>query len=435
MKQYRLIFLVSTSLLFGGLSACGSGSDNATDTNNSQNNGSNTDNTPEAGLYNTAPETQWITSYAGSAEESHGHFILSCQDGGFLQVGETGLLTENPSTSSTQILAIKTDAQGNLLWKKQFADNSNGHNLGNTALEVEDGYLIAGALGEDSALIKLEKSTGNTLFEQRYDQGGNDAIEHLAETDDGYLLVGYHHAQDRGNTFFTEGQGLLFSVDKLGHQTTTAAAINLNTYMAQGYRIKAHNDHYIIAGLSEEAEDYALIKLQVNPLQVEWSNTYGGAKPDHLFALDVADDGSIFTTGHTLSDTLNWDTYTLKIDSNGNQLWQSKVGNPRGYDPRYIHDEAWGIKATADGGAITVAGTGDEYAQYSQCNNAPSDCSDVWRVYLVKHDSNGSVQWQQTYHGPSGLDWAGEDIDLTQDGGIIIAVDNGEMGFLKLYTP
>lgn len=29
-------------------------------------------------------------------------------------------------------------------------------------------------------------------------------------------------------------------------------------------------------------------------------------------------------------------------------------------------------------------------------------------------------------------DWAGEDIDLTDDGGAIIAIDSGQFGFLKL---
>ena len=29
-------------------------------------------------------------------------------------------------------------------------------------------------------------------------------------------------------------------------------------------------------------------------------------------------------------------------------------------------------------------------------------------------------------------DWAGEDIDLTEDGGAIIAVDNGQFGFLRI---
>ena len=33
---------------------------------------------------------------------------------------------------------------------------------------------------------------------------------------------------------------------------------------------------------------------------------------------------------------------------------EQKNGNPRGFNPQYIHDEAWGIKATDDGGCITV---------------------------------------------------------------------------------
>ena len=33
-----------------------------------------------------------------------------------------------------------------------------------------------------------------------------------------------------------------------------------------------------------------------------------------------------------------------------------------------------------------------------------------------------------------GGDWAGEDIDITLDEGAIIAVDNGEFGFLKIQS-
>ena len=80
---------------------------------------------------------------------------------------------------------------------------------------------------------------------------------------------------------------------------------------------------------------------------------------------------------------------------------------------------------------MVVAGTGDEYEQYSQCNDNPSDCSDVWHVYLLKYDAAGTVVWQQTF-GETEVDWAGEDIDLTSDGGAIVAVDNGQFGFLKV---
>ena len=40
-------------------------------------------------LLNAQPNIDWFTSYNGSGEESHGHFIIKCSDGGFLQIGET----------------------------------------------------------------------------------------------------------------------------------------------------------------------------------------------------------------------------------------------------------------------------------------------------------------------------------------------------------
>ena len=46
-------------------------------------------------------------------------------------------------------------------------------------------------------------------------------------------------------------------------------------------------------------------------------------------------------------------------------------------------------------------------------------------------NSNGEVVWEKTFGGYEGMDWAGEAIDLTNDGGSIIAVDDGSFGFLK----
>ena len=54
------------------------------------------------------PEVAWMTSYGGSGE-SHGHFILACEDGGFLQIGETGFIPD-----SAKLLVVKVDADGDL---------------------------------------------------------------------------------------------------------------------------------------------------------------------------------------------------------------------------------------------------------------------------------------------------------------------------------
>lgn len=365
------------------------------------------------------PAQEWFTSHNGTGSESHGHFILSCSDGGFLQVGETGFIP-----NSAKVLVVKTDASGNLLWKKEFG--STGHNLGNSAYEISDGYLICGALNQNSAFIKLNKINGNTIFSKTYNNGGSDAIEHVAATPSGFLAVGYVNALDPNNTFYTEGAGYLMLLDAAGNKIN---GININAYTSHAYRIKEYGGALFVSGLSAGAEEYNLMKFDFSGTPI-WHKTFGGNSDDHCFGMDINSAGEIFLTGHTISGTQNWDTYTLKINSNGTLIWEKKTGNPRGFDPRYIHDEAWGVKATNDGGCVVIAGTGDEYAAYSVCNS--NGCSDVWRTYFIKYDANGTVEWQETYFTNNSIDWAGEDVDLTSDGGAIIAVDDGTFGFLKI---
>ena len=66
----------------------------------------------------TAPAVQFFEAYSGSEEESHGHYILACSDGGFLQIGETGFIPH-----SAKILVVKTNHNGVLVWRREFASN------------------------------------------------------------------------------------------------------------------------------------------------------------------------------------------------------------------------------------------------------------------------------------------------------------------------
>lgn len=373
--------------------------------------------------YPDAPGSNGYNFYGGSGEEAHGHFILTCSDGGYLQVGETGFIP-----NSAKVLVVKIDQGGTLQWSKEFSSGGSGHNLGNSAFEVDDGYFICGSLNENSAIIKLNKLDGSVVFEKTHDNGGSDAFEHISVTPEGIIAVGYVQAEDNLNTFFTEGQGYLTILDGNGNKLS---GINLENTMAHAYRIKKLGSDFMVSGLTEGANDYALLKIDASG-NIIWNKTFGGANLDHCFAMDLSTEGDIFLSGHTLTGTENWDAYTMKIDTDGNQLWESKTGNPRGFDPKYIHDEVWGIKATSDGGCIIVAGTGDEYSTYKRRCGNDGDDSNTWHVYLVKYDGNGNVQWQKTYGDAEGSDWAGEDIDLTADGGAIVAVDNGSFGFLKI---
>ena len=110
------------------------------------------------------------------------------------------------------------------------------------------------------------------------------------------------------------------------------------------------------------------------------------------------------------------------------------MGNPRGFDPKYIHDETWDVKATNDGGCIIVAGSGDEYENYNSYCDLSGTSSNQWVVYLIKFNESGNIEWQNIYFDSDGGDWAGEAITLTNDNEAVVAVDNGSFGFLKINS-
>ena len=221
------------------------------------------------------PTPEWFRSYGGSGEESHGHYILACEDGGVLQVGETGFLP------NTRILAIKLTPEGNLEWRQEYSNRSTGasghgtYNLGNSVLEVEDGYWIAGAINRNSAAIKVNKDTGEAEFVRTHSNGGYDAYEHMVEIDGGLAAVGYTNAEDQKNTFFAEGRGYLAFLDSEGSKT---GGRSLRDDLAQAYRIAKHGQALIVSGLvwnEDDNLDFGLLKLNADGSQV-WGRLFRG---------------------------------------------------------------------------------------------------------------------------------------------------------------
>ena len=60
------------------------------------------------------PEIDWFVQHNGSSEESHGHYIMTCQDGGFLQIGESNFLP------NSKIYIVKTDSNGQMNWSRDI---------------------------------------------------------------------------------------------------------------------------------------------------------------------------------------------------------------------------------------------------------------------------------------------------------------------------
>jgi hypothetical protein len=175
---------------------------------------------------------------------------------------------------------------------------------------------------------------------------------------------------------------------------------------------------------------------------IEWRKTYGGAQDDGAKSVIQASDGGYILAGYTKSyGAGGFDMYLVKVDSDGNLLWNRTYGGSQ-------DDGANCIVQTSDGGYILAGYTNSGVQSQSawlvktdssgqeQWNrvvpgieaNSISHTSDGGYVLatkyfsgfeLVKLDSAGQVQWNQTYTGPENS--AAESAIQTSDGGYAIA--------------
>jgi len=139
-------------------------------------------------------------------------------------------------------------------------------------------------------------------------------------------------------------------------------------------------------------------KVTENWDDTHWDRTYGGAKIDSARAIALTKDGGALLAGSSESKGAGGnDMYLVRVDKDGNQLWDKTYG---GVGP----DVAHAIVSTKDGGALIAGYT-------------TSKGNGNFNVYLVRVDKDGNQLWD---YGGDDLDWA-DAITMTKDGGALLA--------------
>jgi hypothetical protein len=149
------------------------------------------------------------------------------------------------------------------------------------------------------------------------------------------------------------------------------------------------------------AEDFYLVKTDATGNFI-WDQSYGGAARD--ICLDVAQtsDGGYILAGYTGVPFTNYDAYVVRVDAQGNFLWDNQFGGAE-------RDEFHAVQQTADGGFILCGENVSASLGHS--------------LYLVRIDAAGDLVWEQIYG--SGDDH-GEAVEVTTDGGFIVGGWRGD---------
>ena len=393
-----------------------------------------------------SPGVEWQVGLGTNTEE-HVHEGIQTSDDGFIAIGHKSEQQEAPAGAATDILVIKTDTRGRQQWLTVLG-TPNGHDVGYAIDEVADGYILGVGLyhagAQRRAVIKLNKE-GQEVWQKTYDGNGNAAVRAIGALSDGSILIaGYVNHSTSGFVFIAdEGTGFLTKIDSDGAVLWDTAPADL----PQVTKIREESDGNIallstvwreIAG--KTVQNIAILRTTATGKETD-RFLIGDQNHIQAFDFDLADAGGFIVAGHTTGyGSVNWDCAVARIGAGGTLQWLRVFGNPRGYTPRYIHDECYGVRQMPTGGFVVAGGSGDEYEEYSVSGHA-SGTSDEWKAYLIRVDELGSLLYQAVYGGtPGGGNNAAEFLAVARDGGVMLFNDTdsdgaptpNNYGFMKL---
>jgi hypothetical protein len=311
----------------------------------------------------------WAKTYGGIVDE-YAHSVLQTSDGGYIVAGET----HSFGAGWHDVLLIKTDANGNVIWAKTYGGTS--WDVARSVQQTSDGgYIVAGytdsfgAGGPDFFLIKID-ANGNISWAKTYGGTYSDWARSVQQTSDGgYIVAGY-------TLSFGAGYEDIFLIKTDANGNVQWAKTYGGTSGDLAYSVHQTSDGgYIVAGTTGSfgagGSDIFLIKTDANG-NIIWAKTYGGTYYDYASSVHQTSDGGYIVAGRTISfGAGSWNIFLIKTDANGNIIWAKTYG---GTD----WDYASSVHQTSDGGYI-VAG-------YTLSFGAG-----IWDAFLIKTDANGNI--------------------------------------------
>jgi hypothetical protein len=334
---------------------------------------------------------QWDASFGGS-EFDRVTALQQTRDGGYVIGGTTfSGVSGNKSSGNfgnADFWIVKVDANGAKQWDKTFGGSEadelralqqtsdNGFVIGGVSSSPVSGSKTSGRFGgntPDYWIIKLD-ANGNAQWDRTFGGAEADELNDLQQTSDGgYILAGHSFSSISGNK--------------------SAGTFGTNT------------------------SDYWFVKLDAGGNK-QWDKSYGGNDSEQLFSAQQTSDGGYILGGSSYSgisgnktcgNNGSHDFWAVKVDGAGNIQWNNAFG---GSDA----DELQSVTQTSDGGYVLGGHSMSTASGSKTSTSSGSESGDYW---IVKLDSTGAKQWEQSVRGS----FSGEVLRLqsTRENGFVLA--------------
>ena len=265
---------------------------------------------------------EWQKTFGGS-EDDKALDIIQTLEGDFIILGssESSDLDVSENAGSKDFWLVKLSNKGVLLWEKSFGFS--GIDYGTTLLETkEGGFLITGVLdvsasdGQGNAKSTATKHSGGDYWAIKTDHTGT-----------------LEWSRFFGGSFTEVPSGVL--------ETDAHNFIIVGSSDSNDFNISNSKGSY----------DFWIIKISTEGTLL-WEKSFGGSEIDEAKAITRTNDGNFIIVGDTRSADKNVsknngaaDIWVLKVSSEGNILWEKTIGGAN-------FDAARAIYKTQDNGFL-----------------------------------------------------------------------------------
>jgi uncharacterized delta-60 repeat protein len=291
----------------------------------------------------------WDHTY-GADKEDKAYDLVTTIDGGYAMAG----VSRSFSMGKEDVYILKTDTKGKLLWEKRIGKARK--DIAYAIDESKEGALyIAGTSksyskeGDYDVLVLKMDQNGTLLWAKSLGGSGKDhGYDIVATQDGGAVVVGKtksfgHGHYDMYVVKLSSAGKVLWSSAYGGDTNEEAHGI---TQLADGSLIIVGGTESFGAG----DFDFYIVKTDRNGKKL-WERYYGGKKADMFYCVAPAKDGGFSAAGYTRSyNAGKKDLTVMRLDKKGNTLWHKIAG-------RHNHEVARAIVATPDDGVVVVGST------------------------------------------------------------------------------
>jgi hypothetical protein len=402
----------------------------------------------------------WEKSFGGK----HAEYLFDVQptaDNGFILAGsslsgKTGLKTE-ANNGDLDYWVWKIDEEGKLEWQKNLG-GAQTDILYSLKVTLDGGFILAGNSNsnkggqkkndcfgqEDFWIIKLD-AKGNEEWQQTIGGSGQDELQTIIQTVDGGYLVGGSSTSGVSDNISTSADIKGKTEENFGSKDFWILKLNQDgkiewqktfggTFSDVLKSVKQTSDGgYIAGGSSNSPEsgnkieknygksDYWVLKLDKDGL-LEWQRTYGGDGNDQLSVVELTSDGNIIIGGSSnsaatgIKDRMSKgkDFWLLKIDKNGQILWQEVYNIGKS-------DLLLSVIENEDQ-TLLLGG----YAQSEVIGTKKSDNEGVNDYIAIKTSQNGEEVWRKVV-GSKGDDVLRKVVELRDGGYLMAGTSNGKI--------